>query len=61
MGYLEISFVLIMLLAGLWVVLIVRRDFLDRGISARDERERIEREDRKKRALSRSYQSGSGR
>ncbi len=57
MGYMEMFFVLIMLLAGLWAVLIVRREFMDREISAREERERIEREERKRRALSRSYKS----
>lgn len=56
MGYMEISFVLFMLLAGLWVVLIVRRDLLDRELSAREEREKFEREERKQRALSRGYQ-----
>ncbi len=59
MNFVEISFVLIMLLAGLWAVLVVRRDFLDKELSQRDVRRQADIEERRRRALSRSYRSSS--
>jgi len=61
MSFLEISFVLIMLLAGLWAVLIVRREFMDKELSERDEQRQAELEERRRRALSRSYRPPSRR
>jgi hypothetical protein len=56
MSFLEISFVLVMLLAGLWVILIFRREFGEREEIRREEQRQLEQTDRRQRALSRSYQ-----
>ncbi len=61
MGYMEMSFVLVMLLAGLWAVLLVRREFIDRELTRREEQQRTELEERRRRALNRSYQAKSRR
>ena len=61
MGYAEVIFVLIILLAGLWVTLMVRRDFLDREMQDREQQRRLEEEQRRRIALSRSYRSAPRR
>ena len=57
MGFAEVFFVLIMLLVGLWLTIVVRRDFLDREWQDREQQRRLEEEQRRRIALSRSYRS----
>jgi len=47
MGYLEVSFVLIILLAGLYITIIVRRDIKDREEGEREVQRRLEHERRR--------------
>ena len=61
MGYLEVAFVLIILLTGVWLIIIMQREFSDREARKREEQQSAEGEARRSAVLRGNSRSATRR